>query len=63
MWTGCYGCLRWVQLLGAGLAAVAVNAVALIRELAQMDFLTIRAVLGTAREFAPHPVSPPHVEL
>ena len=42
MFTMRYGCLRWVQLLGAGLAAVAVNAVALIWELAQMGFLTIR---------------------
>ena len=39
------GCARWVQLLGAGLAAVAVNAVALIRELAWMDFLTLRSLL------------------
>ena len=47
MWTPmgspvCCGCLRWVELLGAGLAAVAVNAVALLWKLAQMDFLTIR---------------------
>ena len=48
------GCLRWfgqrfcwrkskvlVELRGAGLAAVAVNRAALIRELARMDFLTI----------------------
>ena len=39
------GCPSWVQLLGAGLAAVAVNAVALIRELAWMDFLTLRSLL------------------
>lgn len=32
--TGRCGCARWVQLLGAGLAAVAVKAVALIWELA-----------------------------
>ena len=37
----CY-CLRWVEQLGAGLAAAAVNAVVLIWKLAQMDFLTIR---------------------
>ena len=43
------GCLRGVELLGAGLAAVAVNAVALIRELAQMDFLTIRAIRARCR--------------
>ena len=36
--TGRGGCPRWVQLLGAGLAAVAVNAVALIRELAWVVF-------------------------
>ena len=40
--TGRCGCQGWVELLGAGLAAAAVNAVALIWELAQMDFLTIR---------------------
>ena len=38
----CCGCLRWVELLGAGLAAVAVCSMFLIWELAQMDFLTIR---------------------
>ena len=36
------GCLRGVERLGAGLAAVAVNSVALIWELARMDILTIR---------------------
>ena len=35
--TGRWGCLRGVELLGAGLAAVAVNAVALIWELAGID--------------------------
>lgn len=33
---------RWEQLLGAVLAAVAVNAVVLIRQLARMDILTVR---------------------
>ncbi len=42
MCTGRCGCPRWVELLGAGLAAVAVNPVVLIRELTQMGFLTIR---------------------
>ena len=37
--TGRCGCLRWVELLGAGLA------VALIWELARMYFLTIRDIL------------------
>ena len=41
--TGRCGCLRGVQLLGVGLAAVAVNAVALLSELARIDFLTISA--------------------
>ena len=40
------GCLRGVELLGAGLAAVAVNSVALIWELVWMDFLTILAGQG-----------------
>ena len=36
--TGRCGFLRWAELLGAGLAAVAVDAVALIRELARAGF-------------------------
>lgn len=41
-WTaGRCGCLRWFELLVAGLAAAAVNAVVLIWELARMDVLTI----------------------
>ena len=44
--TGRCGCLRGVERLGAGLTAVAVNAVALIRELARIDILTIRGRLG-----------------
>ena len=52
------GCLRWVEQrfcwckskvlverICAGLAAVAFRAVALIRELAWMDFLTLRSLL------------------
>ena len=39
-------CLRRVELLGAGLAAVAVNSVALIWDLVWMDFLTILAGQG-----------------
>ena len=46
MKTGGCGCLRWVQLLGAGLAAVAVNSVALIWKLARMDILTRRDYAG-----------------
>ena len=41
------GCLRWVELLGAGLAAVAVNAVALICKLVRMDLLTIRVAMAS----------------
>ena len=37
--------MRWVERLGAGLAAVAVNAVVLIWELARMDFLTVRGLV------------------
>ncbi len=36
------GCARWIELFGAGLAAVAVNRVALIWKLARMGFLTVR---------------------
>jgi len=43
----CCGCPRWFELLGAGLAAVAVDAVALIRELARMDILTTKVGRGT----------------
>ena len=35
--TGRCGCARWVELLGAGLAAVVVNAVVLIWELVRID--------------------------
>ena len=41
--TGRCGCLRWVERLGAGLAAVTVNRAVLIWKLTQVDFLTIRA--------------------
>ena len=40
------GCPRWVQLLGAGLAVVAVDTEALIWELVWMDFLTLRGDPG-----------------
>ena len=40
------GCLRWVEQLGAGLAAVAVNPV-FFWELARMGFLTIRDAPST----------------
>ena len=43
---GC-GCPRWAEQLGEGLAAVAVNRVVLIWELARTDFLTIRATTYT----------------
>ena len=36
------GCLRGVERLGAGLAAVAVNAVVLIWKFARMNILTLR---------------------
>ena len=45
------GCPRWVERLGAGLAAVAVNRVALIRELARMDFLTVPAARHLYEKF------------
>ena len=45
MFTMRYGCLRWFEQLGAGLAAVAVNSVVLIWELARMDILTTRVAL------------------
>ena len=41
------GCLGWVELLGAGLAVVAVNAEVLIWKLAWVDILTLR-LLGSA---------------
>ena len=44
--TGRCGCPRWVQLLGAGLAVVAVDTEALIWELVWMDFLTLRGDPG-----------------
>ena len=44
MLTGRCGCLRGVELLGAGLAAVAVNRVVLTWEFARMDILTIRVL-------------------
>ena len=34
--------MRWVERLGAGLAAVAVNAVVLIWKFARMNILTLR---------------------
>ena len=40
------GCLGWVELLGAGLAVVAVNAEVLIWKLAWVDILTIRGGVG-----------------
>ena len=43
--TGRCGCPRWFELLGAVLAAVAVNRAALTRELARMGFLTVRDIL------------------
>ena len=43
MFTMRYGCLRWFEQLGAGLAAVTVNRAVLIWKLTQVDFLTIRA--------------------
>ena len=46
VYAGRCGCPRWVQLLGAGLAVVAVDAVALIWELVWMDFLTLRGDPG-----------------
>ena len=47
--TGRCGCPRWVEQLGAGLAVVAVNRVALIWKLARMDLLTIRGLDGLIR--------------
>ena len=44
------GCLRWVELLGAGLAAVAVNAVALICKLVRTGFLTVRDPLWLSED-------------
>ena len=44
--TGRCGCLRWVERLVAGVAAVAVNAVALIWELARTGFLTLRGLFA-----------------
>ena len=48
--TGRWGCLRWVELLGAGLAAVAVNAVALICKLVRTGFLTVRDPLWLSED-------------
>ena len=45
--TGRCGCPRWVELLVAGLAVVAVKAMALIWNLAWINFVTIR---GCARQ-------------
>ena len=44
MFTMRYGCLRWFEQLGAGLAAVTVKPVALIWELSQMNILTVHAI-------------------
>ena len=41
-----YGCLRWFEQLGAGLAAVTVNRAVLIWKLARMGFLTRRDYAG-----------------
>ena len=46
VYAGRCGCARWVQLLGAGLAVVAVDAVALIWKLVWIDILTIRGDPG-----------------
>ena len=50
--TGRCGCPRWFELLGAGLAAVAVNAVALICKLVRTGFLTIRDATDNYGKFA-----------
>lgn len=46
VWTVGWGCLRWVERLGAGLAAVTVCAVALIWKLVWNDILTIREIIA-----------------
>jgi len=50
MMAGRCGCPCWVEQLGAGLAAAAVNAVALIWKFAWIDFLTIRVEQALYRQ-------------